>query len=130
MKYRSRTDIVGLILEAANGGGATKTKIMYNALISYNLMKEYLTLLAENNLLEYEEGNMTYRTTEKGLQLLRIYNNMNEIAPLSGTRSVVHKNELGFYLMHKKWITENCTLRNERFQHRNEIRWTVWWCST
>ena len=92
MKYRSRTDIVGLILEAANGGDATKTKIMYNALISYNLMKEYLTLLAENNLLEYEEGNMTYRTTEKGLQLLRIYNNMNEIAPLSVTRSADHKN--------------------------------------
>ena len=92
MKYRSRTDIVRLILETANGGGATKTKIMYNALISYNLMKEYLTLLAENNLLEYEEGNMTYRTTEKGLQLLRIYNNMNEIAPLSVTRSAIHKN--------------------------------------
>ena len=91
MKYRSRTDIIRLILETANGGGATKTKIMYNALISYNLMKEYLTLLAENNLLEYEEGNMTYRTTEKGLQLLRIYNNINEIAPLSGTRSAVHK---------------------------------------
>ena len=91
MKYRSRTDIVRLILEAANGGGATKTKIMYNAMISYNLMKEYLTLLAENNLLEYEEGNMTYRTTEKGLQLLQIYNNINEIAPLSGTRSAVHK---------------------------------------
>ena len=92
MKYRSRTDIVGLILEAANGGDATKTKIMYNALISYNLMKEYLTLLAENNLLEYEEGNMTYRTTEKGLQLLRIYNNMNEIAPLSVTRSADREN--------------------------------------
>jgi predicted transcriptional regulator len=102
MRYRSRTDIVRLILEAANGGGATKTKIMYNALISYNLMKEYLTLLAENNLLEYEEGNMTYRTTEKGLQLLRIYNNMNEIAPLSITRSADHKNELGFYLTLKK----------------------------
>jgi predicted transcriptional regulator len=91
MKYRSRTDIVGLILEAANGGGDTKTKIMYKALISYNLMKEYLTLLAENNLLECEEGNMTYRTTEKGLHLLKIYNNMNEIASLSVARSVDHK---------------------------------------
>jgi predicted transcriptional regulator len=81
MKYRSRTDIVGLILEAANGGGATKTKIMYKAFISFNLMKEYLTLLVGNGLLEYEEGSMTYRTTEKGLRLLQIYNNMNEIAP-------------------------------------------------
>jgi predicted transcriptional regulator len=46
-------------------------------------MKEYLTLFAENDLLEYERGNMTYRTTEKGLHLLKIYSNMNEIAPLS-----------------------------------------------
>ena len=29
MKYRSRTEIVGNILDAANGGGITKTKIMY-----------------------------------------------------------------------------------------------------
>jgi predicted transcriptional regulator len=33
MKYRSRTDITVLILEAANGG-ATKTKIMYKSFLS------------------------------------------------------------------------------------------------
>ena len=83
MKYRSRTDIFGLILEAANGGGATKTKIMDKAFLSYNLMKEYLTLLAENDLLEYEEGSQTYRTTEKGMRLLEIYNRMDELAPIN-----------------------------------------------
>ncbi|MGC1931219.1 MAG: hypothetical protein WA667_19795 [Candidatus Nitrosopolaris sp.] len=39
MKYRRRSDIVGLLLDAANGGGATKTKLMYKAylsLISYS----------------------------------------------------------------------------------------------
>jgi len=35
MKYRSRTEIVGLILDAANGGGATKTRIMYKAFPSF-----------------------------------------------------------------------------------------------
>jgi predicted transcriptional regulator len=35
MKYRSRIDIISEILEAANGGGATRTKIMYKALLSY-----------------------------------------------------------------------------------------------
>jgi predicted transcriptional regulator len=34
MKYRSRTEIVAMILDAANGG-ATKTKIMYKAFLSY-----------------------------------------------------------------------------------------------
>ena len=42
MKYRSRSDIVGLILESANGGGATKTKIMYKAFLSYAQTKGIL----------------------------------------------------------------------------------------
>jgi predicted transcriptional regulator len=52
MKYRSRTQIVGNILDAANGG-ATKTKIMYKAFLSYVQLKEYLSILIENALLEY-----------------------------------------------------------------------------
>ena len=65
MKYRSRSDIVGLLLDAANGGRATKTKLMYKAYLSFNQLREYLTLLVENGLIEYEVG-QTYRTTEKG----------------------------------------------------------------
>ena len=41
MKYRSRTEIVAMILEAANGG-ATKTRIMYKAFLSYAQLREYL----------------------------------------------------------------------------------------
>jgi predicted transcriptional regulator len=81
MKYRSRTDIVHLILEAANGGGANKSRLMYKAFMSFAQLKEYLILLMENDLLEYEEGQNTYRTTEKGIRLLRIFNNMEEITP-------------------------------------------------
>ena len=54
MKYRSRTEIVSNILDAANGR-ANKTKIMYNAYLSYNQLKEFLSILLENNLLEYIE---------------------------------------------------------------------------
>jgi predicted transcriptional regulator len=64
MKYRSRTEIVNSILYSANGG-ATKTKIMYNAFLSYNQLKDYLSILIENNLLEYFEGTKIFRTTEK-----------------------------------------------------------------
>ncbi len=38
MKYRSRTEIVGNVLDAANGG-APKTKIMYVSFLSYNQIK-------------------------------------------------------------------------------------------
>jgi predicted transcriptional regulator len=82
MKYRSRSEIVGLLLDAANGGGATKTKLMYKAYLSFNQLREYLTLLVENALIEYEEGMRTYRTTEKGIRLLQIQNTMDEIAPI------------------------------------------------
>ena len=77
MKYRSRTDITGLILEAANGG-ATKTKIMYKAYLSFAQLREYLAMLLEKGLLECEEGRTIYRTTEKGMRLLQMYNQINE----------------------------------------------------
>jgi predicted transcriptional regulator len=77
MKYRSRTDITAQILEAANGG-VTKTKIMYKAFLSYAQLKEYLSVLIENGLLEYIEGEQIYRTTEKGNRFLKIYNQIGE----------------------------------------------------
>ncbi|MFZ0204202.1 MAG: winged helix-turn-helix domain-containing protein [Nitrososphaeraceae archaeon] len=83
MKHRSRSEIIEAILEAANGGGATKTTIMYKAVLSYDLMKQHLIFLAENDLIEYEQGMMTYRTTEKGMRILQLYNNMNEMAQLT-----------------------------------------------
>jgi predicted transcriptional regulator len=82
MKYRSRSEITALLLESANGGGATKTKMMYKAFLSFNQLKEYLAMLVENGLIEYE-GNQTYRTTMKGIQLLQIQNKIDELAPIS-----------------------------------------------
>jgi predicted transcriptional regulator len=80
MRYRSRTEIVGNILDAANGG-TTKTKLMYKAYISYNQLKEYLTILIENNLIEYIDGTQTFKTTEKGLHFLKMYNAIGELLP-------------------------------------------------
>ena len=79
MKHRSRSEIIGAILEAANGGSATKTTIMYKAVLSYDLMKDYLLSLAEDDLIEYEQGMMTYRTTPKGMRVLQLYNSVNEM---------------------------------------------------
>jgi predicted transcriptional regulator len=78
MKYRSRTEIVGNILEAANGG-ATKTKIMYRAFLSYGQLKEYLSVLIENNLIEYRDGTRKFKTTEKGLNYLKMHNEIGEL---------------------------------------------------
>ena len=78
MGNRSRTEIVSSILDAANGG-TTKTKIMYIAFLSYNQLNEYLSILIENNLLEYLDGTKTFKTTEKGLNFLKMHNEMGEL---------------------------------------------------
>ena len=66
------------ILEAANGG-VTKTKIMYKAYLSYNQLREYLSILIENNLIEFLDGDNKFKTTEKGLNLLKMHNEMAEL---------------------------------------------------
>jgi predicted transcriptional regulator len=76
MTYRSRMDIVSKILQVANGGAA-KTKIMYSAFLSYSQMKEYLMMLTQNDLLSYDLDTRTFKTTEKGLRLIEVYNQMD-----------------------------------------------------
>ena len=78
MGNRSRTEIIGNILDSANGG-ASKTKIMYTAFLSYNQLKEYLSILIENNLIEYLDGTHQFKTTEKGLKLLKMHNEMAQL---------------------------------------------------
>jgi predicted transcriptional regulator len=87
MKYRGRTEIVSNILDAANGK-ATKTKIMYKAFLSYGQLKEYLTVLIENNLLEYVEGTQNYKTTEKGLNFLKMNNQIGELLQTTKVKNV------------------------------------------
>jgi predicted transcriptional regulator len=70
-------DIVGLILEVAIEG-ATKGRIMDRVYLTVLQMKDYLFLLLENGLLCYEKGTGIYKTTEKGLRMLAVYNDNNE----------------------------------------------------
>ncbi len=79
MKYRSRTDIISQVLDAANGG-ATKTKIMYKAYLSYSQLNEYLSTLVEKDLLSYSPADRLYTTTGKGLEFLKAYERMADIS--------------------------------------------------
>ncbi len=87
MKYRSKTDIIGHILEVVNSrgdNGLTKTKIMYSVFLSYAQWKEYLSVLLEKGLIEeYQKEQQEekekqrsyyyYRITYKGRRFLQIY---------------------------------------------------------
>jgi predicted transcriptional regulator len=85
MKYRSRSDITTMILESSRSG-ATKTKIMYKAYLSYAQVLEYLTFLQENDLLAYEKGTQLYRPTEKGLKFMNISSDLNEMITVANSK--------------------------------------------
>jgi predicted transcriptional regulator len=85
MKHRSRLEIISLILDIASRNGcATQKKILYRAYLSYQHLKEYLILLQENDLIKYqEEQGRVYRTTDKGLRFLELYNRLNEVVAMT-----------------------------------------------
>jgi predicted transcriptional regulator len=78
MKYRSRTDIIVSMLEAARIG-QTKTKIMYTSFLSSHQLRPYLELVVSNGLLAYDSTKGRYRTTEKGLRLLDLYDTVGRL---------------------------------------------------
>ena len=53
-------------------------KLMYKAYLSFNQLREYLTFLVENDLIEYEMG-QTYRTIERRMRgVLQLQNQIDE----------------------------------------------------
>ena len=79
MKYRSRIDIISQILDVANGGGATRGRMVYKASLNYGQLQEYTMLLIENDLLLHDRNTQTFKTTGKGLRFLYVYNEICEM---------------------------------------------------
>ena len=63
MKRRSKFDIIIAILDVVSGG-ATKTKIVYNANLNFNLATKYLDFLLEKGLVRTNSS--IYEITEEG----------------------------------------------------------------
>lgn len=87
MEYQSRTEIAIQILEIANRDnsgedkktGNMQTAIMHKALLSYSELKEYLKVLSESNLITYDSASRKFKITEKGCQLLELYNKVRNV---------------------------------------------------
>jgi predicted transcriptional regulator len=69
------------ILQTANsyGNGASQTKIMYNAFLSYSQVQEYLTILIDKSLLQHDIGNQRFRITERGLNFLQLCDQIGDL---------------------------------------------------
>ena len=97
MKYRSKIDVIGRILEAVNSvddynNGLTMIKIRDTAFLSLAQSQRYLSALLEKGLIEkylkqLEEENKEkqgfsdyyYRITDKGRRFLQIYRDLSEM---------------------------------------------------
>ncbi len=96
MKYRDRNEIIAQILESANGDRVRLTRIMYDVYISYVLTKEYVRLLIEKCLIEYLDGERTFKTTEKGVNYLRIHHQVQGLtAPKSQPDEILEDTSRG-----------------------------------
>ena len=78
-RHRSRSEIISSILEVTNGNNVRRTEIQYKTYLSYNLLTEYLLQLLQADLIEYIDGERAFKTTPKGMQVLQMYNRMEEL---------------------------------------------------
>lgn len=65
-------------MAAANGGGVTRTRIMYKVFLNSGQSKEFLTTLIERGLLRFDRETLKFKTTEKGLKLLHACTELSE----------------------------------------------------
>ncbi|MGQ9513446.1 MAG: winged helix-turn-helix domain-containing protein [Thermoproteota archaeon] len=92
-KNRTRVEIAASMLEIAKQG-VRKTQLMYLGNLSFELLQKYLDALIKADLIEqHQDGNMiTYRTTQRGLQFLKDYQDLQKYATmLSSKRNVLEK---------------------------------------
>ena len=76
-RRRSSFDVMGVILNAANGmRGVRRNRLMYKTFLGHTQLKTYLPALTENGLLHYDEDAQTFKTTQKGLRFLASYNRL------------------------------------------------------
>ena len=68
-----------MILRAALNG-TTKTRIMYNAYLSYEKVQDYLKFLQKQDLLVYDKMNGIYKTTQGAENLLKSTQKLNEVS--------------------------------------------------
>lgn len=102
--YRDKFDIIADILEIAKSK-PKKTQIMYQANLSYSVLKKYLAEIIDNGLVSYKADSRYYMLTEKGRELLFRYEEY------SNANKLVQK-ELKLARLKKESLEELCNSKN------------------
>lgn len=57
----------------------TKTNMMYRAMLFQDQSKDYLVMLAENDLIAYDKPSRRFTTTDNGYQFFKRYDELIEL---------------------------------------------------
>lgn len=76
---RNRDEIISKILSISIGG-ASKTRIVYQANLNFRTVGPYLDLLIKTNMIEVRrEQQILYETTQKGIDLMKSINQIHTV---------------------------------------------------
>lgn len=103
MGYRSRFDIIADMLYVASGR-AKKTRIMYQANLSYRLLQKYLAELRHSSLVVYDRKGRCYVLTDKGRKFLIAYKEYSR-------RAVYIEKHINHFKLEEKVLEKLCPER-------------------
>ena len=83
---RDKDEIIALILQACTEP-ITRSKIMYNTLLNFHQVTNYVVVLVRDGLLREQPENKTFVTTYKGRRYLELYNQLKSAAPAAAVPS-------------------------------------------
>ena len=76
---RNRDEIISMILSISIGG-ASKTRIVYQANLNFRTVGPYLDLLIKTDMIEVRgEQQVLYETTQKGIDLMKSINQIHTV---------------------------------------------------
>ncbi len=71
--------IILLVIDIAKSGGVKKTKMMNMVTLSHKQLKEHLMILADKGLIYYDIKTEKFKTTEKRIRYLPLYNEIDDM---------------------------------------------------
>ena len=83
--YRKRLEIIADILQIASQN-AKKTQIMYQANLSYKVLKKYLHEMTAASLISFETSGQLYVITQKGQDFLAAYRDYSKTSKIAEKR--------------------------------------------
>jgi predicted transcriptional regulator len=76
----SKSEIISSILRSTrNPAGAKVSQIQYETYISYNQLKDFLTMMIQNQLIVYFKEEKIFKITEHGMHVLKLYDEMDKL---------------------------------------------------